>query len=171
MIPEYKFCTNCQQIKANSEYHTRKYKDTAYLKSYCKECSNKKCLDYQYDICKCGEKKTKKSHICAKCQVLSNTKFKTLGDVLHYHKYGKQVIYQPIRSRARTVIKDRKSCERCGYDKHVEACHIKPISSFPEDALIDTINSPNNLLALCPNCHWELDNLMGADGNDPTSES
>jgi hypothetical protein len=51
-----------------------------------------------------------------------------------------------------------KSCYNCGYDKHAEVCHIKPISEFPEEALIGTINSKENLIGLCPNCHWEFDN-------------
>lgn len=54
--------------------------------------------------------------------------------------------------------KDKK-CEKCGYDKHVEICHIKSVSSFPDEAYLKEINSPSNLLYLCPNCHWEFDNL------------
>lgn len=171
MIQKNKICPGCNQDKNSSEYHTRRYKDKIYLKSYCKKCANKRCVENQYDLCKCGKKKTKKSNTCSKCHSLENIKFEKLGDVLHYSKYGKQSVFQPIRSRARNVIKDRKCCEKCGYDKHVEACHIKPISSFTKNTLIDIINSPDNLLALCPNCHWEFDNLMGADGNAPTSES
>ena len=49
-------------------------------------------------------------------------------------------------------------CEKCGYDKHFEICHKKAISSFPDDALISVVNDLNNLVSLCPNCHWELDN-------------
>lgn len=49
-------------------------------------------------------------------------------------------------------------CKYCGYDKHVEVCHIKPIQDFPDDAMyIAEINAPENLIKLCPNHHWELD--------------
>lgn len=51
-----------------------------------------------------------------------------------------------------------KSCIICGYNKHVELCHIKPITSFSDDSLVGDINSPNNNICLCPNHHWELDN-------------
>lgn len=159
MIPSYKTCPHCNETKSASEYHIRKDRGYKYLKSYCKKCSNKLTICGQYDKCKCGNKKTKKSEKCLNCHNKTNIQFNTLSDVKHYAKYGKQVIFQPIRSRARTVIKNRTKCEKCGYDKHVEACHIKPISSFSDDTPIDVINAPDNLLALCPNCHWEFDNI------------
>jgi hypothetical protein len=43
-------------------------------------------------------------------------------------------------------------------DKHVEICHRKAISEFPKDTLIIEVNNRNNVLFLCPNCHWEFDN-------------
>lgn len=46
----------------------------------------------------------------------------------------------------------------CGYDKFVEIAHIKAVSEFDESALISDINSIDNLIALCPNHHWEYDN-------------
>jgi len=52
-----------------------------------------------------------------------------------------------------------KGCAICGYTNHYEICHIKSVSSFPPDALIvKEINNINNLIALCPNHHWEFDN-------------
>jgi predicted restriction endonuclease len=51
-----------------------------------------------------------------------------------------------------------KKCKVCGYDKHVEVCHIKSVSSFGDEDLITEINSFDNLIGLCPNHHWEFDN-------------
>ncbi len=51
-----------------------------------------------------------------------------------------------------------KCCYVCGYSKHYEVCHIKSVSSFSDETKIEEINSIDNLLALCPNCHWEFDN-------------
>lgn len=49
-------------------------------------------------------------------------------------------------------------CANCGYSKHVQLAHIKAISSFPDTATLGEINSPENIIQLCPNCHWEFDN-------------
>ena len=50
-----------------------------------------------------------------------------------------------------------KPCHKCGYNKHVELCHIKSLSSFPPTAKISEVNASNNIIQLCPNCHWEFD--------------
>ena len=51
-----------------------------------------------------------------------------------------------------------KQCIICGYDKHYEVAHIKAVCEFDNNALISEINSIDNLIALCPNHHWEYDN-------------
>lgn len=51
-----------------------------------------------------------------------------------------------------------KQCIICGYDKHYEVAHIKAVSEFGDNALISEINDIENLVALCPNHHWEYDN-------------
>jgi hypothetical protein len=48
-------------------------------------------------------------------------------------------------------------CVRCGYDKHIQVCHKRPLTSFPLDTPISVVNSLDNLVGLCPNCHWEFD--------------
>src|SRR5690606_31664279 len=64
-----------------------------------------------------------------------------------------------IRGLARTYLKHltKKPCANCGYNKHVELCHIKPIRSFDENSKICEVNSVNNVIQLCRNCHWEFD--------------
>ena len=65
-----------------------------------------------------------------------------------------------IRSRARTIYKNSdkpKICSICGYDKHVHIAHIKAISSFPKSSKMKEVNALSNLVALCPNHHWEFD--------------
>lgn len=159
MIPKNKICPRCQENKSSKEYHIRKDKGYIYLKSYCKKCCNKQTIKGQYDQCSCGNKKTKKSKLCQYCSNINQQKYETLEDILHYRgKYGQSAAFNIVRGRARSCLTESK-CQRCGYDKHVEACHIKPISSFPNDTLISVINHKDNLIALCPNCHWEFDNL------------
>jgi hypothetical protein len=97
-----------------------------------------------------------------------------INNKVHYHGAGpvdKQTIefasrrgganrYDSIRSHARGVFKEllaNPCCEKCSYNKHVELCHIKPISSFPKDTLVAEVNHRSNVMFLCPNCHWEFD--------------
>lgn len=66
--------------------------------------------------------------------------------------------YAKIRYHAREMYcKELTKCERCGYDKHVEICHIKGIKEFNEESTIKEINDRSNIIGLCPNCHWEFD--------------
>lgn len=53
-----------------------------------------------------------------------------------------------------------KHCVKCGYDKHYEVCHIKAIKDFPDTAKMKEVNHLDNLIALCPNCHWEFDHTV-----------
>lgn len=66
-----------------------------------------------------------------------------------------------IAKHARAVyIRNGKQlvCSQCGYDKHADVAHIRPVSDFPDTATIAEINHIDNLTALCPNHHWEYDN-------------
>jgi hypothetical protein len=75
-----------------------------------------------------------------------------------YEKLHRSNAFALVRTRARwSVRSEPQICEKCGYSKHVEVAHIKPISDFPEDTLLSVINDRNNLMLLCPNCHWEFD--------------
>lgn len=66
----------------------------------------------------------------------------------------------PIAKHARKVYKNSGKpfvCSVCGYTTHVQICHIKGVAEFDNNCLISEINNINNLVALCPNHHWELD--------------
>lgn len=65
-----------------------------------------------------------------------------------------------IRGLCRSWNKNKAQlpCHVCGYSRHVELAHIRPLTSFPPTALIKEVNSPDNVVQLCPNCHWEFDN-------------
>jgi len=76
-------------------------------------------------------------------------------------KHGPSNRYSRIRAQAKIIYKRStrpKCCERCGYKFHYEICHIKAIHLFDLDTSITVINDLSNLIALCPNCHWEMDN-------------
>lgn len=66
-----------------------------------------------------------------------------------------------IRNFAKSWNKDLvgNCCEMCGYSKHTELAHIKSVSSFDLTTKLSVVNARDNILILCPNCHWEFDNL------------
>jgi len=73
-------------------------------------------------------------------------------------KTKKQTSPRAICSHARWQTRSRQQrCISCNYDRHVETCHLKPISKFSPLDQVDTINNPKNLILLCRNCHWEFD--------------
>lgn len=90
-------------------------------------------------------------------------------------KYKGANKWAAIRDNANVIAASmQQTCSNCSYDKHVEVCHIKAISSFPLSAKIAEVNSPKNLILLCPNCHWEFDNgLLKVQrvGVEPTTVS
>ena len=127
-------------------------------------------------------KKSKKRKKCSKCDsLISNTSRRlcekhelehkrlylldnlTLKEAIERYGYEDKapaMKYFIVRQKGKTKFKHLKKlpCRNCGYSKHVELCHIKPINSFPEDTLLSIINSPDNVIQLCPNHHWEFDN-------------
>lgn len=118
---------------------------------------------------KARNKKTKKCKICGALVLSSRQKCPdciknhlppdyTLREAI-YEQQHKSSAFALVRSRARTIAKkaNLNKCQKCGYDKHVEIAHIKPISSFSLETKLSEINHLDNLLSLCPNCHWEFD--------------
>lgn len=76
-------------------------------------------------------------------------------------RLGTQQFHARVRALSRVFYRrsDKpKLCCVCGYNKFYEVCHIIPINKFNDESSIAEINSLENLIALCPNCHWELDN-------------
>jgi hypothetical protein len=107
---------------------------------------------------------------CSKCKFM--VKVKEIRDKINYKHILETTIqdvltndtqkYRRIRNHARAIAKESNllnKCEVCQYDKHVECAHITPIKKFPKNTLIKMVNDPKNLKGLCPNCHWEFDNL------------
>jgi hypothetical protein len=136
-------CRSCAAIVNNRLYHKRHPEGT------CVRCSGpiSKGRTYCISCFKIKQNETMKSSLY----------YKTLSEQYNLRSYQKN---SRIREWARRIYQfsDKpKQCINCGYDKHYQVCHIKGISTFDGDALISDINSLNNLIALCPNCHWEFD--------------
>lgn len=112
-------------------------------------------------VCKCGAKKSYDSEQCQTCynkERLQKQLQRTLKDIQLIG--NARVKWSSLRKVAHTVLeyaKRPKCCVVCGFDVSVDLCHIKPIHSFSEDALVAEVNSEENLIYLCPNHHRMLD--------------
>lgn len=109
-------------------------------------------------VIKPKEKKEKKARILVE-------KFNFLIGKTKQEVFDKHSNWQSARTSIRRFAAyvfhqsgKNKSCFNCGYNKHTEICHIKAVSEFEKEILIEVINHIDNLVALCPNCHWEYDN-------------
>lgn len=114
-----------------------------------KECQCKRCGQNT------GYTWRDKRTVCDACLANKKTTKKDYVDQLPYQVHGQ------IRREARSIYakSDRpKHCVICGYSKHYHVCHVKAIKDFPPEALLKEINHKTNLVALCPNHHWEFDN-------------
>jgi len=148
-----KFCSRkCSCIYRNNNNHPRKGKGKGKPVCHTESCE-KKVDSYSHKFCRdCIDSK----------QMMIYSKNPTKGELAkQYSKNNhRSSAYSYIRWHARDVVmkhSNQKKCVQCGYNKHVELCHIKSIQSFEDTCTIDIINHPNNLMFLCPNCHWEHD--------------
>mgnify|MGYP002413775279 CR=1 FL=1 len=145
------------------------FKETSNPKFCSKSCSatfnNLKAPKRQLEgVCKkCNNSITKSRKYCKSCWLalrkdsFSSLQEKSLGDFQDKRKYQ---INSEIRNFSRKIYSEStkpKHCISCGYSKHYEVCHIKAISSFDSASTLAEINSLDNLIALCRNCHWEFD--------------
>lgn len=107
----------------------------------------------------CGEKCLPRRKFCNGCN--QESRDITLKQAI-YNLHHKSSAYALVRTRARAVMKgDPRVCNTCSYSVHVEVCHIRPIKAFPLTARLSEINKKDNLMLLCPNCHWEYDHKIG----------
>jgi hypothetical protein len=119
----------------------------------------------KYPCADCGKPVQKHHQRCRSCNIIINgSKLhkRTKGDLLD-NRSGYQSYRSSIQKNARDVYyKSGKPliCLNCGYSKHTDVCHITSVAKFPISATIAEINDINNLLPLCPNCHWEFDNNL-----------
>lgn len=87
---------------------------------------------------------------------------RTKGELFE-NRAGYQSARSSIRQHAYSVYASTGkpfSCAVCGYEKHAPVCHKRPVADFPDEAKVEEINAIDNLVALCPNHHWEMDHGM-----------
>ncbi|NDH09841.1 MAG: hypothetical protein EBY16_09610 [Gammaproteobacteria bacterium] len=156
-IPEFKICPKCKEKKHKTEYHTRKDKGYTYLKSYCKQCSSytktrAEILKQQYNLCSCGNIKSKKGKTCKYCSRIDHTEL-----LIENCKHPRRIV-------KRTIIRDKlidHKCSECGITNE---WNNKPIVLQLDH--INGINNDNrlsNLRFLCPNCHSQTETFCGSN--------
>lgn len=156
-------CKNCGISTDNPSYCSRSCAAKCSNRLYPKRKTNKKCL-----VCDSIVQSYRHSRCSKHQEEYLKTRFDYIKDLTLEHYWSKKSLENlhpssknaHIRGLARSNFKDllKHSCANCGYSKHVELCHIKPIKDFPKTSTIAEVNSYENLIQLCPNCHWEFDN-------------
>lgn len=147
-------CVNCGKETPNPKFCSRSCsasynnKQRQKVKRYCIECGA-----YIGEGVNCRKK------YCDNCRPgFVDWNLVTLEEVEEKRTYQ---THSRIRDLARAKIKNEPrfcKCAECGYDKHIEVCHVKAIQDFEKTATIEDINDLSNLVGLCPNHHWEFDN-------------
>lgn len=178
-IKKKKFCNHSCATKYNNTVGDDK--NSKNEKSIINNKTDKEVIECFYDSCNFSEFCIKLGYK-SKCNMSNQSiinRLKTLNlniDDLIFKKenvsnlskgelFAKRTNWQNARSAiqkdARSSYKNSdkpKQCVVCGYDKHYEVAHIMAVSEFTDDTLISEINDSKNLIALCPNHHWEFDN-------------
>ena len=145
-------CKSCSAIFTNKSHPKRKLS---------KICSREGCCNIvkHYRTLLCEEHY--QGSLAEQKEILLKT---TIGEYRNrikgsQKKYHMSSLNVAVRMLARSWHKELTTmpCNNCGYDKHVELCHIKGIATYPDTATMGEVNSKDNIIQLCPNCHWELD--------------
>jgi hypothetical protein len=151
-------CLMCEKETSNPKFCSRSCAASYNNKKVPKRKPEHKCID-------CGKPINANKSRCKEHYLIwvktREVKDMTLSEAI-YQKHHRSSAYALVRTRARAAAKkyNMNVCENCGYDKHVEIAHKQGISTFTGDTLISIINARENLMALCPNCHWEYDHNM-----------
>jgi hypothetical protein len=162
-------CPSCGGLKKTTSKICSKCRYPAKVITLCLNCnkettnpsdkmiSNRRKPEHKCKVCETpiGHNQRYCSDDCKSVTSMMN------NTMCHYNQIKGNGKYNSIRAKARILYQQSQKpyvCYNCGYDKHVQICHLKPLHLFADDTLISIVNDLNNLIALCPNCHWELDN-------------
>jgi len=145
-----KFCNHVCAAKYNNSFRNGvKYRGRA----------NSKAI-----ICpECGGKKSTRSNMCKNCAIrdrlFGNLYKTTKGKLFGQRGYFRaRALIQTHSLKMWRILDGGAECKICGYSKHIHVCHKKSVSSFSDESTILEINDIDNLIALCPNHHYEYDN-------------
>lgn len=169
-------CKYCDEVirildgQSAAEVRRKKFCDRACRNRYNNPLRRKKT-----DVCKTCNKEFERyktdggvwsiSKNCKFCQSLG------YGNSIAFMMKTKEEVYRTYKTKfsarnaisgnAQVVYKNSNrpyTCVICGYAKHVDIAHIKSVADFDNSVPMSEINNISNLVALCPNHHWEFDN-------------
>lgn len=170
-------CLECHTDTYNAMFCSRKcavtFNNRGVQHNKVKPRNCAKCGDVYFNVC------GRRSRLCVKCREEFDNRSDEIDNRtlrFYWDKTGQissPATFHEVRHHANRRNKHRlQACQRCGYSKHIEYAHIKPIISFDLDTPIKIVNAESNILLLCPNCHWEFDNghlkLVPGMGLEPT---
>lgn len=147
-------CLNCDNITTNPKFCSKSCAAEYNNKLYPKRKKTKRCKS-------CLSLIDSDRTYCKKCYDLKRVDFNSISlKELKQDKGSRNRYTTVVRSHARSVAKKNgfeNKCKICNYSTYVECCHIKSVSSFDIRTKLGVVNSPTNLIMLCPNHHKEFD--------------
>jgi len=146
-----KFCNKSCAAKFNNPTRLRNSTPKSAIKRRCKKCGT------QFEVVRLLNGTPSKQKICFACT--PNTEASKKRELFN-RRSSWQSARSAIQKHARLIYNSSdkaKACVVCGYDKHYDVAHITPVAQFSDTATISEINHIDNLIALCPNHHWEFD--------------
>lgn len=144
-------CLNCQKETNNPKFCSRKCAQTINNTLYPKRLRKAKCVrcdnitkSWKHSLCE----EHWKDYISTRRENIENrtlSEYWKLKSLSTLHSSSKNA---HIRGLARSWFKElvSKPCHKCHYDRHVELCHIRPISSFTENDRLSDVNAESNLI-------------------------
>ena len=149
-IKRKQYCnSSCSAVCSNAGFKGR----NASLRKSIKPCP--KC-GASVDIVRDAKGKPSKTKLCYACSgtpLEDRTKGELFGSSKNYQSARSTITHHATNGYKLSGLPN--SCKLCGYSLIIHIHHVRPVSSFPDTALISEINSLDNLVALCPNHHYE----------------
>lgn len=160
-------CTNCSKSFTKYDYQMSKSGNNFCTKSCANSFNNKLIPKRKIKEIKCKkcdkilirETSKQRKTYCTEChphfREYDKITFQEVKNKRFYQKHSR------IRELARNKYFNKNKnpvCCNCGYSKHIEVCHIQAVKDHNDTDTIAYINRDENLISLCRNCHWELDN-------------
>ena len=154
-------CLNCSKETKNPKFCSR---------SCAAQTNNKKFPkrkpSFKRATCQCGKQVRNSCDKCKECSMRERqlTFIISFGEKTikeFYSTYARHK-YQNIRHHAHRVAKYHnlsQLCAVCQYP-HTQLCHKISISKFDKNTKLSVVNDINNIVYLCRNHHWELDNQL-----------